>query len=62
MPLGACEEVDEVAGGASGIGVDGIGEVGDQASEGDRLLGCMGQVLQRVLCREKKHGGDREQG
>ena len=31
--LGAGEEVDEVAGGASGMGVDGIGEVGDRASE-----------------------------
>ena len=28
------EEVDEVAGGASGMGVDRIGEVGDRASEG----------------------------
>ena len=26
--------LDKVAGGASGIGVDGIGEVGDRASEG----------------------------
>ena len=34
ITLGAGEEVDEVAGGASGMGVDRIGEVGDQASEG----------------------------
>ena len=34
ITLGADEEVDAVAGGASGIGVDMIGEVGDQASEG----------------------------
>ena len=34
ITLGAGEEVDEVAGGASGMGVDGIGEFGDRASEG----------------------------
>ena len=34
ITLGAGEEVDEVVGGASGMGVDGIGEVGDRASEG----------------------------
>ena len=34
ITLGAGEKVDEVAGGASGMSVDGIGEVGDQASEG----------------------------
>ena len=32
--LGASEEVVEVSGGASGMGVDRIGEVGDWASEG----------------------------
>ena len=32
--LGADEEVNEVAGGASGTGVDRIGEVDDRASEG----------------------------
>ena len=34
ITLGAGGEVDEVAGGTSGMGVDGIGEVGDQDSEG----------------------------
>ena len=34
ITLGAGEEVDEVAGGAGGMGLDGIGEVGDWASEG----------------------------
>ena len=34
ITLGADEEVDEVAGGASSIGVDRIGEVDDRASEG----------------------------
>ena len=32
--LGAGEEVDEVAGGAGGMSVDGIGEVGDRTGEG----------------------------
>ena len=31
ITLGAGEEVNEVAGGAGGMGVDGIGEVGDRA-------------------------------
>jgi hypothetical protein len=31
ITLGAGEEVDEVAGGASGMGVDGIGEIGDRS-------------------------------
>ena len=34
ITLGAGEEVDEVAGGASGMVVDRIDEVGNQASEG----------------------------
>ena len=34
ITLGAGEEVDEVAEGASAMGVDGIGEVSDRASEG----------------------------
>ena len=34
ITLGAGEEVGEVAGGASGMGVDRIAEVGDRASEG----------------------------
>ena len=34
MTLAAGEEVDKVAGGASGMGADRIGEVGDRASEG----------------------------
>ena len=33
ITLGASEQVDEVAGRASGMGVDRIGEVGDTASE-----------------------------
>ena len=38
ITLGASEEVDEVSGGASGMGVDGIGEVGDRASEGQAAI------------------------
>ena len=34
ITLGAGEEVDEVAGGAGGMGVDRIGEVGNRASQG----------------------------
>ena len=34
ITLGTSEEVDKVAGGASGMGVDGIDAVGDRASEG----------------------------
>ena len=34
ITLGAGEEVDEVAGGASGMGVDRIGKTGDRDSEG----------------------------
>ena len=37
ITLGTGEKVDEVAGGASGMGVDMISEVGVRASEG---LGC----------------------
>jgi hypothetical protein len=34
ITLGTSEEVDKVAGGPSGMGVDGIGEVVDRTSEG----------------------------
>ena len=34
ITLGSVEEVDEVAGGASCMGVDRVGEVGDRTSEG----------------------------
>ena len=39
VTLGADEEVDEVAGGAGGMGVDGKGEVGDRAREGQAARG-----------------------
>ena len=34
ITLGAGEEVDEVARGASGMGTDWIGDIGDRVSEG----------------------------
>ena len=34
ITLGSGEEVDEVAGGASGMGVNRIGEIGDRTNEG----------------------------
>ena len=68
ITLGTGEEVDEVeeiAGGASGMRVDGIGEVGDRASEG-QTTGVYGAVFYSgVSDRERSHGwdkGDREQG
>ena len=45
ITLGAGEEVDEVAGGESGMGVDGMGEVGDRASEGQAAKGQLSSVL-----------------
>ena len=48
ITLGAGEEVDEVAGGASGMGVDKIGEVGERANEG-KFAGVYGQVLQQDI-------------
>ena len=53
ITLGAGEVVDEVAGGAGGMGVDGIGEVGDRASEG-QAAGVYGQVLQQSLWQGKE--------
>ena len=47
ITLGASEEIDKNAGGARGIGVNRIGEVGDRASEG-HVAGVYSQVLQRV--------------
>ena len=38
ITLGAGEEVDEVTGGVSGMGVEGIGDVGDRASEGQAAV------------------------
>jgi hypothetical protein len=53
--LGAGEEVDKVAGGASGMGVDRIGEVGDWASEG-QAAGVHGQDLQQGLWQGLEQG------
>ena len=57
ITLGAGEEVDEVAGGAGGMGVDGIGEVCDQASKG-QAAGVYGAgfFYSRVSGRERSQG------
>ena len=54
ITLDAGEKVDEVAGGASGMGVDTIGEVGDRTSEGQAAgmygagftVGCLARIQQ----------------
>ena len=57
ITVGAGEEVDEVAGGASGMGVDRIGEVGDWASEG-QTAGVYGAGLKvGSLARKGAKGG-----
>ena len=48
MTLDAGEEVDEVAGGISGIDEYRIAKVDESASEG-QMLGFMGQILQQDL-------------
>ena len=48
ITLGAGEEVDEVAEGASAMGVDGIGEVSDRASEG-QVAGVYGTGFTPIL-------------
>ena len=48
ITLVAGEEVDQVAGGASGMVMDRIGEVGVRANEG-QLLGCIRQVSHHGL-------------
>ena len=55
ITLGAGEEVDEVAGGTGGMGEDGIGEVGDWASEG-QAAGVHGQDLQQGLWQGLEQG------
>ena len=58
ITLGAGEEVDKVAGGASGMGV-----VGDRASEGqDAEMYGAGLVLQRSLWQGKESGVGRRDG
>ena len=44
--LGGGEEVHEVSGGPSGMGIDRIGERLLPSLVKDRLLGCMRQILQ----------------
>ena len=55
------EEVDEIAGGASDMGVDRICEVGDRASEKQAAGGVWGRFYSRIS--DKVRGkGDGEQG
>ena len=64
ITLSAGEEVDEVTGGASGMGVEKIDEVGNQLVK-DRLLGCMRQVLcfySRISGKERSQGWEEEDG
>jgi hypothetical protein len=62
ITLIAGEEVDEVAGGASGMGVDRIGEVGDRASEGN-AAGVYGTgFTEGSLARKAARGGTRGTG
>ena len=59
ITLGAGEEVDEVAGGASGMGVDGRGEIGDRGSEG-QAAGVYGTgFTTRSLAEKGARGGTR---
>ena len=51
ITLGASEEVDEVAGGANGMCVDRISEVGGRASEGPVVYGTMGCGQKKLLVR-----------
>ena len=55
ITMGAGEDVDEVAGGASVMGVDRIGGLVSGLVK-DRLLVCMGQVLQWGLWQGKDPG------
>ena len=58
----AGEEVDEVAGGASGMGANRIGEIGDRASEG-QAAGVYGAGFTAgPLAREGARGGLRGMG
>ena len=54
---GAGEKVDEVAGGAGGMGMDGMVRLVTGLVK-DRLLGCMGQILQWGLWKGKEPGVD----
>ena len=58
ITLGTGEKVDEVAGGASGMGMYRIGEVGERLEQ-KRLLGCMRQIAQQVLWQGQEPGKGR---
>ena len=62
ITLGAGEEVDEVAGGASGMGLDMIGQVGDWASEGQAARVYGTGFTAGSLARKGARGGKRGTG
>ena len=64
ITLGAGDEVDKPAGGASGTSVDRIGEVSDRASEGQDAGVYGGRFYSKVSGKERSQGrkeGNREQ-
>ena len=62
ITLAAGEEVDEVAGGVSGMVVDRIGEVGTRASEGQAAGVYRVGFICGVSGRKKSLGGTRRTG
>ena len=62
ITLSAGEEVDEVAGGASSMGVDRIGEVGNRASEGQVAGMYEAGFTARSLARKGARSGTRGTG
>ena len=62
ITLGAGEEVDEVAGGASGMDVDWIGEVGDRACEGNATRAYVAGFTAGSLARKGVRGETRGTG
>ena len=60
IKLGVGEEIDEIAGGASGMSADRIGEVGDRASEGQTAGVYRAGFTAGSLARKGARSGTRE--
>ena len=60
--MGAGKEVDEVAGRANDIGVDGLGKVSDEASEGQATGVCGARFTAGSLAGKGARGGTRRTG